>query len=84
MNVYYPLEEEIRGRAYQIHLERGGQPGHEIDDWLQAEYELMELPIRAIAGLQPPKPTKGAKTLLVSLVHGAVILGAESLPHLKL
>jgi hypothetical protein len=31
--------EEIRGRAYEIFLERGGQPGFEMDDWLQAERE---------------------------------------------
>jgi hypothetical protein len=32
--------EEIRGRAYEIYLERGGQLGGEMDDWLQAEREL--------------------------------------------
>lgn len=29
-------------RAYQIYLERGGTPGHELEDWTQAEQELME------------------------------------------
>jgi hypothetical protein len=33
-------EEEIRRRAYEIYLERGEQPGRELDDWLQAESEL--------------------------------------------
>jgi hypothetical protein len=33
-------EEEIRRRAYEIYLERGEQPGSELDDWLQAEREL--------------------------------------------
>ena len=33
-------DEEIRRRAYQIYLERGEQPGRELDDWLQAEREL--------------------------------------------
>jgi hypothetical protein len=32
--------EEIRLRAYIIYLERGGGPGLELDDWLQAEREL--------------------------------------------
>ena len=32
--------EEIRGHAYEIHLERGGQTGGEMDDWLQVEREL--------------------------------------------
>jgi Protein of unknown function (DUF2934) len=33
-------EEEIRRRAYEIYLERGEQPGSDLDDWLQAEREL--------------------------------------------
>jgi len=32
--------EEIKRRAYEIYLERGEQPGRELDDWLQAEREL--------------------------------------------
>ena len=32
-------DEEIRRRAYEIYLERGEQPGRELDDWLQAERE---------------------------------------------
>lgn len=30
----------IRLRAYQIFESRGGVPGHEMDDWAQAEREL--------------------------------------------
>ena len=33
-------EEEIRNRAYEIYLQRGAQPGDELEDWLQAEREL--------------------------------------------
>jgi hypothetical protein len=33
-------EHEIRNRAYEIHLQRGAQPGYELEDWLQAEREL--------------------------------------------
>jgi len=33
-------EQEIRQRAYEIYLKRGGQPGSELEDWLQAEGEL--------------------------------------------
>jgi hypothetical protein len=41
-------DEEIRRRAYEIYLERGEQPGRELDDWLQAERELEgEVPRRA-------------------------------------
>ena len=35
-----PHIEEIRLRAYEIHVARGGLAGHELDDWLQAEREL--------------------------------------------
>lgn len=41
-----PRIEEIRIRAYEIYIERGGQPGHDLDDWFQAEREL-ELKVRA-------------------------------------
>ena len=33
-------DEEIRRRAYDIYLDRGEQPDHELDDWLEAEHEL--------------------------------------------
>jgi predicted SnoaL-like aldol condensation-catalyzing enzyme len=32
-------QEEIRRRAYEVYLERGEQPGGELNDWLQAENE---------------------------------------------
>ena len=31
----------VARRAYQIFLERGGKPGGELDDWLNAERELL-------------------------------------------
>ena len=34
------LQQKIRSRAYQLYQERGGEAGHELDDWLQAENEL--------------------------------------------
>ncbi len=33
-------EQEIRRRAYELYLERGEEPGHDLQDWLQAEREL--------------------------------------------
>jgi hypothetical protein len=36
-----PSHEEIRRRAYEIYLERNGFGGNELDDWLQAELELI-------------------------------------------
>jgi hypothetical protein len=34
------VHEEIQRLAYHIYLSRGGQEGHELEDWLQAEREL--------------------------------------------
>jgi NADPH:quinone reductase-like Zn-dependent oxidoreductase len=33
-------EDEIRTRAHELYLARGGEPGRELEDWLQAEREL--------------------------------------------
>lgn len=33
--------EAISIRAYQLFLERGGEPGKEDEDWLKAEQELL-------------------------------------------
>ena len=33
-------EDKIRRRAYELYVERGGEPGRDIEDWLQAEREL--------------------------------------------
>ena len=33
-------EENIKRRAYEIYLERGEEPGRDLEDWLQAEREL--------------------------------------------
>lgn len=35
-----PTENEIRQRAHEIYLSRGGAPGNAEVDWLQAEIEL--------------------------------------------
>lgn len=37
-----PTHHEIELLAYRIHLDRGGQHGYDLDDWLQAEQQLME------------------------------------------
>lgn len=37
-----PTREEIELRAFQIYTERGGAGGQDLEDWLQAERELLE------------------------------------------
>ena len=39
-----PTNEEIAQRAHELFLRRGATDGHEQEDWLQAERELMEEP----------------------------------------
>jgi hypothetical protein len=40
----HPITEAIAKRAYELFLERGGENGHDLDDWLQAERELLDVP----------------------------------------
>lgn len=46
------LEHEIRIRAYDLYERRGAGDGHALDDWLQAEYEVLRQ--RGTAGLVKP------------------------------
>jgi hypothetical protein len=36
-----PTEEIIRLRAYKLFEDRGYEHGHDVDDWLQAEAEIV-------------------------------------------
>jgi hypothetical protein len=36
-----PNETDIARRAYQLFVQRGGEHGHDWEDWLRAERELM-------------------------------------------
>ena len=35
------IQDSIRNRAYELFLQRGGQHGHELEDWLRAETEVI-------------------------------------------
>jgi hypothetical protein len=37
-----PITEAIALRAYELFLARGAQHGSDLDDWLQAERELLD------------------------------------------
>ena len=37
-----PLKEQIAARAYELYLQRGGEDGHDLEDWLIAERELRQ------------------------------------------
>lgn len=38
------LTAEIRRRAWERYVRRGGRDGYDLDDWLEAERELLESP----------------------------------------
>ena len=73
-----PTDAEIRQRAEEIFLARGGRPGREIDDWLQAEYELARLPVNQLAKLAAPK-SKRSQLAVAKVVQAALLLGAGGL-----
>jgi hypothetical protein len=37
-----PITEAIARRAYELFLERGGQHGHDVEDWLHAEQDIID------------------------------------------
>jgi len=43
------LEDQIRQRAYELYEERGREDGHDVEDWLRAEEEIMEQKVRPMA-----------------------------------
>jgi hypothetical protein len=43
------LEKQVRLRAYALYESRGREDGHELDDWLQAEAEILGRQERASA-----------------------------------
>jgi hypothetical protein len=36
------LQEQVRRRAFELYEQRGREEGHELDDWLQAESEIVK------------------------------------------
>jgi Protein of unknown function (DUF2934) len=51
----FPTHEQIEQRAYEIYLERGGEDGQALEDWLIAEEELSKPQAAAVADFAPPK-----------------------------
>jgi hypothetical protein len=46
VNESQELKDKIRQRAYQLYEERLWEDGHELEDWLRAEEEIMEQEVR--------------------------------------
>ena len=39
------IHRDVARRAYDFYLARGCEPGHDVEDWLQAERELRRSPV---------------------------------------
>ncbi len=60
--------EQIAQRAYELYLERGGEDGDDLADWLAAERELTELPERSNSGA--PKARAAAASPSANVTQG--------------
>lgn len=71
-----PTHQQIAERAYQIYLANGCREGRAQDDWLQAQYELAQQPIRELVKINPAKKSSipANIAMLASVVHGAIWL----------
>lgn len=76
--IVVPTHEQIARRAYELYEARGRMAGHDYDDWVQAEYELMHLPVRKIAelSLAESKPRQLKQSPLLRVVRTAVLLAS--------
>jgi len=80
------LLEGVRRRAYELFQRRGGIPGSEITDWLQAENEIFQVPRMDLAEtdreyqLNLAVPGYEAKDLRVAALPDSVIVEGE-VPH---
>ena len=42
------IQEQVRRRAFELYEQRGREGGHDLDDWLQAESELVQQRTKAV------------------------------------
>ena len=78
-----PTQEEVAARAYQIYGKNGSHPGHDTDDWMQAEYELMHAPLRMLAAMKPQDAPKeeSPKKSIVDVVRARWFMPLPELPY---
>jgi hypothetical protein len=65
-----PTYDDIARKAYDLYVLRGGQPGHEVADWLEAERLLAtaetvvseKLEVKKVKKAAAPKPRVAART----------------------
>jgi HSP20 family protein len=76
--------EEIRQRAFELFANRGCAAGKDLDDWLEAERELLWTPPAGMVEserefrVRVAAPGFDAKDLQVTALPGAVVIQAET------
>jgi hypothetical protein len=40
--IVFASRDRIRERAFHIYENRGGEPGHDVQDWLRAEHQVLQ------------------------------------------
>ena len=51
--------QEIARRAYELYVQRGGEHGKDVEDWIRAEKELGDEPVVGPAKTRPVPRTNG-------------------------
>jgi HSP20 family molecular chaperone IbpA len=78
------LFEQVRRRAYELYEQRGRAAGWELDDWLQAERELLWLPLAELSEdekefrLQVAAPGMEAKDIQITAAPDWVLVQGET------
>ena len=67
-------ESDIARLAYALYLARGCEPGHDVDDWLQAERELrdaqVQTPRKRCEGVVTPSEVTANRSLSAQASRG--------------
>jgi hypothetical protein len=58
-----PLRQDIEQYAYSLYEQRGREPGHELEDWLEAEKRVAEKRIARAGGSRGPSTETGTAAM---------------------
>ena len=50
-------QDQIRLRAYELYEQRGRTDGHDVDDWLQAESDMIPMKTKTVAAYRASAAT---------------------------
>jgi Protein of unknown function (DUF2934) len=48
-------EEDVAHRAYELYVQRGSEPGKDVEDWVRAEKELSSETVAGSVGTNSPQ-----------------------------